>query len=169
MDTLGEIFPQVPLKDLTTYTPKRMHLLSAKSGDLFEAPEVTLWFWRHAVRGFHYNPRRPWEGQNVRTMMKVSMPVEAANAAIKNGSLGTTIQKILAELQPESAYFIADDHGERTGIIVFDLKDSSHIPAVAEPWFLAFNARITMHPAMNAQDLAASAAGMKHAVEHYGK
>ena len=105
----------------------------------------------------------------MRTMMKVSIPVEAGNAAIKSGSLPTTIRKILDELQPEAAYFCSDHNGERTGIIVFDLKDPSQIPAVAEPWFLAFNASITLRPAMNAQDLAASAPGMKHAVEHYGK
>jgi hypothetical protein len=32
---------------------------------------------------------------------------------------------ILADLKPEAAYFFADDNGNRSGSIVFDLKDSS--------------------------------------------
>jgi hypothetical protein len=59
---------------------------------------------------------------------------------------------ILADLKPEAAYF-ADDNGKRTGFIFFDLKDTSQIPAIAEPWFLAFDAHIELHPAMNLDDL----------------
>jgi hypothetical protein len=103
----------------------------------------------------------------MRMMLKVSIPVEAGNAAVRAGSLGSTVQQILAELKPEAAYFTEED-GQRTGIIFFDLKDSSQLPAFAEPWFLAFHARVTFRPAMNAQDLAAGEAGMVHAVENFG-
>ena len=53
------------------------------------------------------------------------VPVEAGNAAAKAGTLGSTVEKILADLKPEAAYFFADDNGNRSGSIVFDLKDSS--------------------------------------------
>jgi hypothetical protein len=82
----------------------------------------------------------------MRMLLRVSIPVEAGNAAAKAGTLGSTIERILADLKPEAAYFFADDDGQRSGSIVFDMKDSSEIPAVAEPWFLAFNAKLSFRP-----------------------
>ena len=98
--------------------------------------------------------------------MKVSMPVEAGNAAARNGSLGKTIQSILADLKPEAAYFL-DWDGKRTGIIVFDMQDASQIPAVAEPWFLALNASVEIHPVMTPADLAKAGPGIEAAVKKY--
>ena len=104
----------------------------------------------------------------MRMLLKVSIPVEAGNAAAQNGTLGSTIQRILDEINPEAAYF-SEDNGERTGYIFFDMKESSQLPAVAEPWFLAFNAALTVRPAMNPQDLATAGAAMDRAAKHYGK
>jgi len=101
-------------------------------------------------------------------MMKVSIPVEQGNAAARGGSLGQTIQKILAEMKPEAAYF-SEDNGQRSGYIFFDMQHSSQLPAIAEPWFLAFNATLTVRPAMTAQDLAEGAPGIEKAVKNFGK
>ena len=90
----------------------------------------------------------------MRMLLRVSIPVEVGNAAAKTGTLASTVERILADLKPEAAYFFADDSGQRSGSIVFDMKDASEIPAVAEPWFLAFNAEVSLRPIMNPQDLA---------------
>jgi hypothetical protein len=102
-------------------------------------------------------------------LLRVSIPVEAGNAAAKDGTLGTTIERILADLKPEAAYFLADDSGNRSGSIVFDMKDTSQIPAVAEPWFLAFNAKVSLRPIMNPQDLAKAGPSIGKAAKQYGK
>jgi hypothetical protein len=105
----------------------------------------------------------------MRMLLRVSIPVEAGNAAAKAGTLGSTIEEILADLKPEAAYFFADDSGQRTGSIVFDMKDTSQIPAIAEPWFLAFNAQVTFRPVMNPQDLAKAGPSIGKAGKKYGK
>ena len=104
----------------------------------------------------------------MRMLLKVSIPVEAGNAAALNGTLGTTLSSILADLKPEAAFF-AEDNGERTGYIFFDMKDAAQLPSIAEPFFLAFNAKITLRPAMTLQDLASAGPGIERAVKAYGK
>ena len=103
----------------------------------------------------------------MRTLMRVSIPVAAGNAAAKAGTLGSTVEKILADLKPEAAYFYADDSGNRCGSVVFDMQDASQIPAAAEPWFLAFNAQVTFRPVMTPADLAKGAAGIDAAVKKF--
>jgi hypothetical protein len=105
----------------------------------------------------------------MRMLLRVSIPVETGNAAAKDGTLGSTIEGILADLKPEAAYFLADDNGNRSGSIVFDMKDTSQIPAIAEPWFLAFNAKVSIRPVMSPQDLAKAGPSISKAAKRYGK
>jgi hypothetical protein len=93
-------------------------------------------------------------------MMRVTIPVEQGNKAIKDGSLPEIVQSVLQDLKPEAAYFSAVD-GLRSGFIVFDLKDSSDLPRIAEPLFQGFNATVEFTPAMNADDLKAGLGKMK--------
>lgn len=104
----------------------------------------------------------------MRMLLRVSIPVEAGNAAAEAGTLGSTIEKILADLKPEAVYFYADDEGQRCGSAVFDMKDASQIPAIAEPWFLAFKAKISLRPVMTPQDLATAGPSIAAAVKKYG-
>jgi hypothetical protein len=109
------------------------------------------------------------EENHMRMLLRVSIPVEAGNAAAKAGTLGSTVERILADLKPEAAYFFVDDSGQRSGAMVFDMKDPSQIPGIAEPWFLAFNAKVWFRPVMNPQDLAKAGPSIAAAAGQYGK
>ena len=103
----------------------------------------------------------------MRMLLKASIPVEAGNANVKSGGLGSKIEAILAEQKPEAAYFTLDN-GMRTGFIFLDIQDASQLPAILEPWFLAFNASIELTPVMNGEDLGKAGPGIGAAVEKYG-
>ncbi len=88
----------------------------------------------------------------MRMMLKVKIPVEAGNAAFKDGSLGKNIQEAMDNLKPEAAYFLPED-GVRTSLFVFDMEDVSQIPVIVEPLFLGLNADVSLTPVMNADDV----------------
>jgi hypothetical protein len=102
----------------------------------------------------------------MRFLVKVNIPVEAGNAAAKAGKLGSSIDSILSDLKPEAAYF-TDNNGQRTAFLFLEMRDASQIPAVAEPWFLAFNASIEIHPVMVPDDLSRAENAIEVAVERY--
>lgn len=85
-------------------------------------------------------------------MLKWTVPVEKGNQAILDGSLMKTLEEMMDELKPEAAYF-ATGEGERGGLFVFDMSDSSQIPLIAEPLFLKLNAAVEFSPVMNSDDL----------------
>ncbi len=102
----------------------------------------------------------------MRFLLKVNIPVESGTAAAKAGKLGATIESILAELKPEAVYF-TDNNGQRAGVIFLDLQDASQIPAIADPWMLAFNASIELHPVMIPSDLAKAGNAIEKAVKKF--
>jgi hypothetical protein len=91
----------------------------------------------------------------MRMMMHVSFPVDVFNAAVRDGSAGAKIRKILDQLKPEAVYF-TDHFGKRSAFVVVHMTENSEIPKFAEPWFLLFNASIEIHAAMIPADLAAA-------------
>ena len=97
----------------------------------------------------------------MRMMMKVSVPVEAGNKAVKDGTLPRTFMGFIEQHEPEAAYFVAEG-GKRTAYLFFDLKDPSSIPSAAEPFFMNLDAAIECTPAMNAEDMKA---GVERAVK----
>ena len=103
----------------------------------------------------------------MRFMFKAILDTAVANAATRDGTMGTKIAAILDDLKPEAAYFLAED-GNRTAVLFLDIQDPSQLPAVAEPWFLLFNARIEAVPAMTSEDLANAGPGIERAVKNFG-
>jgi hypothetical protein len=85
-------------------------------------------------------------------LMHVQFPPEPFNAAVRDGSVGSKIQRILESIQPEAAYF-SEHNGRRGGTFVVNVDSPSDIPAFAEPLFLTFNAEVEFRIAMTPEDL----------------
>ena len=88
----------------------------------------------------------------MRMILHAKIPNEQFNAAVKDGSVGTKMQRILDAIKPEAVYFSNYD-GRRGAIMVVHLDDASKVPAFAEPWFLLFNAEVEFHVVMTPEDL----------------
>jgi hypothetical protein len=89
----------------------------------------------------------------MRMIVHVKFPIEPFNSAVRDGTSGKKLQRILDDIKPEAAYF-TEYEGCRGAVLIVNLSDASGIPKVAEPWFLTFNARCEFHAAMTPDDLA---------------
>lgn len=88
----------------------------------------------------------------MRMMMKVQMDVAAGSKALQSGRMPQVMQTMMEMLKPEAAYF-GPDSGVRTAFIIFDMTDPSQLPALTEPLFSEFMARVELFPVMNREDL----------------
>jgi len=91
----------------------------------------------------------------MRMLMMVQFPLEPFNTAIRNGTAGKMIERILAEAKPEAVYF-TEQYGNRGCILVINVENASQVPFYAEPWFLTFEAECEFRIAMTPEDLAKS-------------
>ena len=98
----------------------------------------------------------------MRMLLNVKIPHEEFNKAIKDGSVGNKMRRILDDTKPEAVYF-TEQNGKRGAILIIDLADPFQVPALAEPWFLTFNADVEFHIAMTPDDL------QKAGLEELGK
>jgi hypothetical protein len=103
----------------------------------------------------------------MRVMIKFALPVEAGNAAIRNGKLQKVFQQLTEELKPEAAYFFPTG-GERGGFFVVDMRKSSQIAEMAERFFFGLNAKVEFVPVMAADDLQRALSGVPDTIQHYG-
>jgi hypothetical protein len=62
------------------------------------------------------------------------------------------MEKAMAELKPEAAYFVAED-GKRTFYWFLDMTDQSDLPWIAERFFVGLNATVQTSPAMTFEDV----------------
>ncbi|MBC7785185.1 MAG: panthothenate synthetase [Burkholderiales bacterium] len=88
----------------------------------------------------------------MKMVLHVKLPHEQFNAAVRDGTVGNKLNRILDETKPEAVYF-TEYGGRRGAIIIVEVGDSSKIPMYAEPWFLTFNADVEFHPVMTPDDL----------------
>jgi hypothetical protein len=88
----------------------------------------------------------------MRILLQVNLPHKPFNAAVKDGTAGKKMQRILEDAKPEAVYFTEID-GQRCAMLIVNLDDPSKIPTYAEPWFLTFEADVKFRPVMTPEDL----------------
>ena len=102
----------------------------------------------------------------MRFLLHVNIPVVKGNKVARTAKMWETIKVILDDLNPEAAYFTAA-RGQRSAYLIVDMQDESQIPAIAEPWFLAFNASVEITPVMLPEDLMHAETAIQQAVVRY--
>lgn len=88
----------------------------------------------------------------MRVILDITIPNEPFNTLVRKGEAGKKLGAILDVLKPEAIYFTSQD-GKRGAVAIVDIADASQIPAIAEPWFLTFNAEFRERIAMTPEDL----------------
>ncbi len=88
----------------------------------------------------------------MRALIHVRFPNEPFNSAVRKGTAGDITKRILDEIKPEAVYF-TEYNGQRGAILIVDVADPSRVPAIAEPFFLSFNAQVEFHIVMSPDDL----------------
>ena len=91
----------------------------------------------------------------MRMLLNVRIPHEPFNSAVREGTVGPTIAKILEDTKPEAVYF-TEQNGTRGAILIVDVAKASQVPFFAEPWFLKFNADCEFRIVMGPDDLKAA-------------
>jgi hypothetical protein len=101
----------------------------------------------------------------VRVLVDIIIPNEPFNSMVRAGTVGQKVDKVLADIKPEAIYF-TEREGKRGCTMILDIADPSGLPAIAEPFFLGFDAAVSFHPVMTPDDLAR--AGLEELGKRYG-
>jgi hypothetical protein len=88
----------------------------------------------------------------MRMLLAITLPNEPFNTFVRDGTAGKKLGRILDEVKPEVIYFTEKDGG-RGAVMIVEMLDPSMIPALAEPWFLTFDAQVEFRVAMTPADL----------------
>ena len=88
----------------------------------------------------------------MRMLMQAKIPHASFNSAVRDGTVGQKIQRILEETKPEAVYFTEYD-GQRGVILIVNVDNPASVPRLAEPWFLTFEADVHFHIVMSPDEL----------------
>ncbi|MCH6161071.1 hypothetical protein [Streptomyces marispadix] len=96
----------------------------------------------------------------MRMMLRALMDTQMSNQTIENGQMQKVVDSLMEELKPEAAYF-SPHNGRRACIFVFDMQESSQLPAVAERLFRTMGAEVEVQPVMNREELQKGLAALR--------
>jgi hypothetical protein len=85
-------------------------------------------------------------------LLNISIPHEPFNTFVRDGSAGQKIGRIIDDIKPEAIYF-TEQAGHRGAVVIVEVANSSRVPALAEPWYLTFDADVEFRIVMSPDDL----------------
>jgi hypothetical protein len=88
----------------------------------------------------------------MRTLLKVTLPPGTGNETDRPEEMPRFLDAMMKELKPEAAYFYPEN-GRRTSLIIFDLKETSQMPAISERLTRKLGAEVLFSPVMNFEEL----------------
>ena len=97
----------------------------------------------------------------MRFIVRAQIPTEAGNKMVQNPKMIQDLEDYIRKTNAEASYFF-EAGGERTMVFIVNISSADMIPAIAEPLFQGFNAKVEFHPVMVLEDL-------KKAVQKLGK
>jgi hypothetical protein len=65
----------------------------------------------------------------MRILLNVKLPHQPFNAAVKNGTAGSKLSRILEAIKPEAVYF-TEQNGQRGAVLIVDLPGPIENPGV---------------------------------------
>ncbi len=103
----------------------------------------------------------------MKCLLRASVPSETGSEAIRDGSMMEKMQRILAEIKPEAVYF-ATEYGNRTMYLIVNVDDAKQLQTAAEPWWLLFNAEVSITPVFTMQDMESMGPTLENIVKKFG-
>jgi len=100
-------------------------------------------------------------------MLHAELDLAKGNAAFVDGTLPAKVQAILEAIKPEAVYFCITN-GNRSFYAIIHLDGASQLPAIAEPLWLAFDAKIEVTPVMTPEELGKASASFEEIVQKFG-
>ena len=97
-------------------------------------------------------PTATGQQAGIRMMLKVQIPVETGNDAIKAGRQAKIFEALIKKIKPEAAYF-SQENGLRTAYFVYVIHKTTDFAAIHEPLIQGLGARVYDQPALTWNEL----------------
>ncbi|HXG35469.1 MAG TPA: hypothetical protein VNL15_00705 [Dehalococcoidia bacterium] len=99
----------------------------------------------------------------MRFLAQITIPNDAGNTGLLDGSLLGKIQRYIEEVKPEAVYAAAE--GQRTLFMILNIESSDRIPELLEPLWIDLEADVHLVPVLNAEEFARAQAGIERVVK----
>ena len=103
----------------------------------------------------------------MRVMITFRFPTAAGNDILRSGKIDKVLQAAMEDLKPEAAYFYAE-HGQRAGLFVVNMTDSSQILEYGERLWFGLGGTVEAVPVMAPEDIMKGLPSVPGIVSRYG-